>query len=105
MDIAFLILNIVAVVASPIAAVIIAQRLQNRAAKRKDKIDIFKTLVSTNAFGWGGNYHAVEVINSIPVIFADNENVVRLILDTSVRARLMQKKYQLVSVMQSKRQK
>lgn len=76
MDIAFLVINIIAILVAPVVAVVIAQKLQQRAAKRNDKIEIFKILVSTNAFGWGGHYKAVEMINAIPVIFADSENVV-----------------------------
>jgi len=76
-QITFLVINIVAVIAAPIAAVIIAQHLQNRQVKRKDKIEIFKTLVSTNAYGWGCHYRAFEAINSIPVIFADSEKVIK----------------------------
>lgn len=77
MEIAFLIINSIAIIVIPIVAVLIAQRLQTRSAKRKDKIDIFKTLVATNVYGWGGSFRAVDALNSIPVIFADNEEVVK----------------------------
>jgi len=76
-QIAFLVINIIAVIIAPIVAVVIAQHLQNRQAKRKDKIEIFKTLVYTNAYSWGSHYRAFESINSIPVIFADNEKVIK----------------------------
>lgn len=38
-------LNLVAIVMAPIVAVLIGQWLQNRAEKRKDKLEIFKTLM------------------------------------------------------------
>lgn len=71
-----LVVNLLVIIGAPILSVIIAQCLQNRSAKRKDKIEIFKTLVSTKAYGWGSNYTAVNVLNSIPVIFADDELIV-----------------------------
>ena len=56
------ILNLIAIIVIPIAAVIIGQHLQNRAEKRKDKMEIFKTLmISRN--GW--TEESVRALNII----------------------------------------
>lgn len=81
METTFIIINSIAIIVIPIVAVLIAQKLQDRAAKRKDKIDIFKTLVASNVYGWGANYRAVDALNSIPVIFADEKDVVTKYMD------------------------
>ena len=39
------ILNLLALILIPIIAVIIGQHLQNVSAKRKDKMDVFKTIM------------------------------------------------------------
>ena len=46
------IFNLVAIVGIPILAVIIGQYLQNRAEKRKDKMQIFRTLMTSRIYGW-----------------------------------------------------
>jgi len=76
MELGFIIVNSIAIVVIPIVAVLIAHRLQNRASKRKDKIDVFKTLVTYNAYGWGGNFRAVDALNSIPIIYSDDKAVI-----------------------------
>ena len=38
-------LNLLAIIIAPIAAVLIGQWLQNRAERRKDKLEIFKSLM------------------------------------------------------------
>lgn len=66
------ILNLIAIIVIPIAAVIIGQHLQNRAEKRKDKMEIFKTLmISRN--GW--TVESVRALNIIDIVFADDEKV------------------------------
>lgn len=45
------VLNLVAIIVAPVAAVLIGQWLQNRANKRKDKLEIFKTLMIARN-GW-----------------------------------------------------
>ena len=67
--------NIIAVIVAPIAAVVIGQKLQDRAEKRKDKMAVFKA-VMTYRYGW--SQEAVLALNSIPIVFAE---------DTSVRER------------------
>lgn len=44
------VLNLVAIVGIPILAVVIGQYLQNRAEKRKDKMQIFRTLMTSRIY-------------------------------------------------------
>lgn len=67
-------LNIVALIVIPIVAVLIGRWLQNRADKRKDKMQIFKTLMIARVYGW--TVDSVNAMNLIDIIFAD-EVVVR----------------------------
>ena len=67
-------INIVAIVLSPILAVIITQRLQNRAKKREDKLSIFKTLMANRNFGWVGR-DSVYALNIIDIVFSDSKKV------------------------------
>ena len=69
------ILNLVAIIVAPVAAVLIGQWLQNRATKRKDKLEIFKTLMIERN-GWSPE--SVRALNIIDIVFAD---------DSTVRAR------------------
>ena len=45
------ILNLLALILIPIIAVIIGQYLQNVSAKRKDKMDVFKTMMMNRKIG------------------------------------------------------
>lgn len=45
-------LTLAALIIIPIVAVIIGQWLQNRSEKRKDKMQIFKVLMTSRIFGW-----------------------------------------------------
>lgn len=66
------IVNIVAVIAAPIVAVWVGQKLQDRQLKRKDKIELFKTLmISRN--GW--TVESVRALNVLDVVFSDDEKV------------------------------
>lgn len=67
------IVNIIAVLLSPIIAVLITQWLQDRAEKRKDKMQIFKTLMTSRIYGW--TIDSVNALNVIDIVFADDENV------------------------------
>lgn len=68
------IVNIVAVIAAPIIAVVVAQMLQDRAEKRKDKMRIFQTLMTSRIYGcW--TQESVHALNSIDIIFCDDLNV------------------------------
>lgn len=64
--------NILAVIFAPVIAVWIGQKLQDRAEKRKDKMTVFKA-VMTYRYGW--SQEAVNALNSIPIVFAEDKNV------------------------------
>lgn len=66
------VLNLAAIIVAPIAAVLIGQWLQNRANKRKDKQEIFKTLMIARN-GWSPE--SVRALNIIDIVFADNSTV------------------------------
>lgn len=65
--------NIIAVVLSPLIAVWISQLLQIRSEKRKDKMQVFMTLMRTRAFAW--NMDIVNALNVIDVVFSDDKDV------------------------------
>lgn len=59
------ILNLLALILIPIIAVIIGQHLQNVSAKRKDKMDVFKTMMM-NRIGW--SVESTRAMNIIDII-------------------------------------
>lgn len=65
-------INIVAVIIAPIIAVWVGQKLQDRAEKRKDKMAVFKA-VMTDRYGW--SRETVLALNSIPIVFANDKPV------------------------------
>ncbi len=67
------ILNLIAIVIIPIVAVLIGQWLQDRAEKRKDKMHIFKTLMTARIYGW--TPESVNCLNVIDIVFADDKEV------------------------------
>ena len=67
------VMNIVAVILSPIIALLVSQYLQNRSEKRKDRMQVFMSLMKTRAFGW--NIESVNALNVIDVVFSDNKAV------------------------------
>ena len=67
------ILNLIAIVVIPIAAVIIGQYLQDRAEIRKDKMHIFKVLMTSRIYGW--TVDSVHALNLIDVVFAKDKTV------------------------------
>ena len=74
MDIWYKILNIIALLLVPIVAVIVGQKLQERAKKREDKMKIFKVLMTSRGLGWSQDM--VEALNIIDVVFADDVAVI-----------------------------
>ena len=67
------ILNLIAIIVIPIAAVLIGQHLQNRAEIRKDKMQSFKTLMTSRIYGW--TQESVHCLNIINIVFADDPSV------------------------------
>ena len=70
------IINIIALVIIPILAVVIGQKLQVCSQKRNDKMQIFKTLMTSRIFGWTNE--SVQAMNLIDVVFADDKAVRKL---------------------------
>ncbi len=67
------ILNLIAIIVIPIAAVLIGQYLQSQAEKRKDKMQIFKILMTSRIYGWTPD--SVHALNIIDIVFADDKEV------------------------------
>ena len=74
METEFAIINLVALIAVPIIAVWVGQILQNRAAKRKDKMAIFQCLMTHRATGWV-KPETVNALNSIDIVFYNDDDV------------------------------
>ena len=67
------ILNIAAIVIIPIVAVLIGQWLQNRSEIRKDKMQIFKVLMTSRIYGWTPG--SVDALNIIDIVYSDDKRV------------------------------
>ena len=67
------IINIIAIIISPIVAVIVGQYLQSKSKKREDKLEIFKILMVSRGLGW--STESVRALNIIEVVFSDDKNV------------------------------
>lgn len=67
------IINIIAVITAPIIAVWVGQYLQNLAEKRKDKMQIFKILMTSRIYGQ--TIDSVHALNSIDIVFGEDKNV------------------------------
>lgn len=67
------VINIVAIIVVPIVAVVVGQKLQNQAKRRQDKLEIFKTLMTSRVYGW--TTASVCALNIIDIVFADDKKV------------------------------
>ena len=67
------IINIIAIIVSPVVAVVVGQILQDRRKKRSDKMEIFKTLMISRGLGW--STESVKALNIIEVVFSDDQSV------------------------------
>lgn len=67
------IINIIAIIVSPVVAVVVGQILQDRRKKRSDKMEIFKTLMISRGLGW--STESVKALNIIEVVFSDDKSV------------------------------
>lgn len=70
------IINIIAIIIIPILAVVIGQLLQNKSEKRKDKMAVFRHLMSYRAIGYTDK-ESVNILNSVPIIFYKDKNVIK----------------------------
>ena len=66
-------INMAAIIIVPIVAVVIGQKLQARAKRRQDKMEIFKTLMTSRVYGW--TTASVCALNIIDIVFADDKKV------------------------------
>lgn len=70
-------LSIIALIVVPVLAVFVGQHLQDRAERRKDKMRVFKTLMTSRIYdqvdGW--SREGVEAMNTIDVVFVDDKKV------------------------------
>ena len=66
-------INIIAIIFSPIVAVVIGQKLQERKELRDDRMKIFKTLMTSRIYPWTNEM--VNALNSIDIVFADDKKV------------------------------
>ena len=66
-------INIAAIILAPVVSVIIGQKLQDRAKRRQDKMDIFKTLMTNRVYIW--TTASVHALNIIDIVFADDKKV------------------------------
>lgn len=66
-------INIAAIIFAPVISVIIGQKLQDRAKRRQDKMEIFKALMSSRVYGLTNA--SVYALNIIDVVFADDKQV------------------------------
>lgn len=62
------VVNLIAIIVIPILAVIIGQKLQEKAQKRNDKIQIFKILMTSRIYGW--TPESVQALNLLEIVFA-----------------------------------
>lgn len=69
-----IIVNIIALLFVPFVSVWVAQWLQDRAAKRKDKMIVFQHLMSRRATGWA-TPETVNILNAIDIIFVNDKTV------------------------------
>lgn len=67
------ILNLAAIIFIPIVAVLIGQWLQARSERRKDKMQIFKILMTSRMYGW--TIDSVHALNLIDVVFVKDKSV------------------------------
>ena len=68
-------LSITAVLASPLVAVLVSMWIEKYKQKRKDKMELFQVLMTqrgiTESYAW------VNALNSVYVVFSDEQNVLR----------------------------
>lgn len=69
----FSIINVLAIIIIPIVAVVVGQKLQTRAKKREDKIQIFKILMTSRIYDWTTD--EVHALNILDIVFSDDKEV------------------------------
>ena len=72
-------ISILAILASPLIAVGVTLLVEKRRQKRRDKLELFKTMMTQR--GFSASYAWVDAINSLSVVFADNQSVISAVND------------------------
>ena len=72
-EITLTIINILAIIVIPIAAVFVGQSLQDRSQKRRDKLEIFRALMMNRGIAW--TVETVRALNIIDIAFSDDSKV------------------------------
>ena len=72
-------ISIFAILASPLIAVWVTLLVEKRRQKRRDKLELFKTMMTQR--GFSASYAWVDAINSLSVVFADEKSVVSAVND------------------------
>ena len=67
------IINILAIIIVPIAAVFVGQKLQSYSQRRTDKLEIFKALMMNRGLVW--NVESVRALNVIDIVFSGDDTV------------------------------
>ena len=67
-------ISIFAIIASPLIAVGVTLLVEKRRQKRRDKLGLFKTMMTQR--GFSASYAWVDAINSLSVVFADDQSVI-----------------------------
>ena len=73
-EIVLTIISIISAFIAALLAVILSHVLNSNKKKREDKMIIFKTLMSSRAYGWTND--SVYCLNIIDVVFADEDKVI-----------------------------
>lgn len=63
----FVLLNLIAIIIIPLTTVFIGQWIQKCSEKRKDKMHIFKILMTSRIYGW--TTESVHALNLIDVVY------------------------------------
>lgn len=66
-------ISVIAIIASPLIAVWVTMRVEAYRQRRREQMELFKTLMSQR--GLSASYAWLNALNSIPVIFHDDTNV------------------------------
>ena len=72
-------ISLFAILASPLIAVGVTLLVEKRRQKRRDKLELFKTMMTQR--GFPASYAWVDAINSLSVVFADDQSVISAVND------------------------
>ena len=61
------VVNLITLIVIPIMAVVLDNKLQDSAEKRKDRMQVFKAVIT---FRYGWSKESVKALNSIPIVFS-----------------------------------